>query len=145
MKMTKELREKCLNKLGQAFCYLDKDTQGALNELRMSSDVEILHDGCRWTTIGRGTCDGDRVYRVSDSYKFVEERETVDYRLSEYYFCGYSVWYLFDFQLFLSAAPAIVGFVGIGYEKDGEITLRTSVDAAFGTPKFVRLYKDAAK
>ncbi len=32
-------------------------------------------------------------------------------------------------------------FVAIGYELNGKITLRTSVDAAFGVPKFVRFRK----
>lgn len=149
MKMTKELYKKCRNELGQAFAFLDGETRDALEELSTAGFISFLV-GKNWRDkFHTSSMVEDSVYRVSGSYTFTEERETVDVFLENHSRYGWRmVVYESDRVMgraSIAFAPCRKDFCGIGYEKDGEITLRTSVDAAFGTPKFVRLYKDAAK
>lgn len=147
MKITKELYKKCRNELGQAFAFLDKETKQALSELRVLGFVEMLCCNDKWEGVTTsGGCSGDTTYRVSDSYTFTEERETVDVFLEHHSTYGWRMVVDESDRVMgrasIAFAPCRSDFVGIGYELNGVITLRTSVDAAFGTPKFVRLYKE---
>ena len=134
--MTKEMHEKCLNKDMVIFGKLPKDVQDAITS---SCDVNILNMDGKWEVLGVPMGFFNSVYRIDPStpYDPVFEEKDVIFTPNGVYGVDFGR----RFAGTISAALCHPNCLGIIYEKDGEETLRTSVDLAFGTPKRVRFAK----
>lgn len=139
MAITKAMLARCQNELKQAFCALPEDVQKAIasNSLylqRLFGDGKWLGHVCSWELIS------NEIFRLSPDTPTEPEwedapvvwdswnRATVNRTSSKFVFT-------------VNECVMIRDFIGIIYLKDGIETLRTSVDAAFGTPVRVRFTK----
>jgi len=149
--LTKEMLKRCQNELKQAFCALDTDVQEAILENYKNAE-SLQHSNLEWYgrdifTAGKIECYKASVWRLSPDTP--TEPEWLEMPVVE----GNKFGILGivppgaksdDFLLgvvYLSSAISIKSFLGIIYTLNGVETLRTSVDAAFGTPVRVRFLK----
>lgn len=145
--ITKQMLARCQNELKQAFCALDKDVQEAI--MKNTDRLQLLCSGvfCYYV-MGKKTKLCDEIVRLSPDTPTepeYEERIVVVGGIGKSYgLYGVGGDSLGDLNSY-SVAHCVVHprFIGIIYrDKDGKETLRTSVDAAFGTPVRVRFAKD---
>lgn len=136
--ITKEMLAKCQNELGQAWMFLPDDVKMALgaNEKYVQRFDGSLWMPYRVPPIGFHKAE---VYRLSPDTPVEPEQNWVEVKVSV--FGLFLAVELGSMEVRLSMAPSVYKFLGIVYEKDGKEALRTSVDAAFGTPKRVRFLK----
>ena len=134
--MTKEMHEKCLNKDMAIYGKLPKDVKAEINRSR---NVNILDMDGNWEFLETPMWCFSSVYRIDPStpYDPVFEEKDVIFTPNGVYGVDFGR----RFAGTISAALCHPNCLGIIYEKDGEETLRTSVDLAFGTPKRVRFAK----
>ncbi len=143
--MTRREIELARNPQEQTFRKLSKDEQAAVRKaitegvaMWLTGNAEIK----QWA--GRHGEDAlyGHVYTIDPNVKAEDEtpedcKDVAVCPTTEFY--AFSSPYLAsNTSLSVTVAPSFHHFIAIGYELDGKITLRTSVDAAFGVPKFVR-------
>jgi hypothetical protein len=137
--ITKEMLAKCQNELGQAWTFLPDDVKKAI--ITNAKHVMFLKNG-EWEKCSKFLGEvffPDAIYKLSPETPVEPEQNWVE---EEVRLMGlFLAIELGSMEVRLSMAPSVYKFLGIVYEKDGKETLRTSVDAAFGTPKRVRFLK----
>ena len=137
--ITKEMLAKCQNELGQAWAFLPDDVKKAI--VTNGKHVMFLKNG-DWEKCPKFPGEvffTDAIYKLSPDTPVEVEQNWVEeevYRDGLFLVVGKG-----SVEVRLSIAQSLCQFLGIVYEKDGKETLRTSVDAAFGTPKRVRFLK----
>lgn len=138
--ITKEMLAKCQNDLGQAWRFLPEDVKAAIAQ--HGGHVMVLASSGGWVPGAKSQNDvfyNNAVYKLSPDTPVEPERNWAE---AEVRLMGlFLAIELGSMEVRLSMAPSVYKFLGIVYEKDGKETLRTSVDAAFGTPKRVRFLK----
>lgn len=138
--ITKQMLARCQNELKQAFCALDKDVQEAI--MKNTDRLQLLCSGvfCDYV-MGKKTKLCDEIVRL---YPYTPtEPEYVEYEVVVNSYGLYEVIWKDLVRLHLNSCTWHHKFIGLIYrDKDGVETLRTSVDAAFGTPVRVRFAKD---
>lgn len=141
--ITKEMLAKCQNELGQAYQFLSDDVKSAIRA--NGPYVEYFDCAGHWSPCPKSVNCEERhlnsngAYRLSVNTPVEPEQNWVEepvYMSSVYLAVRHQ-----GSGVCVALAPCCPNFLGIVYEKDGKETLRTSVDAAFGTPKRVRFLK----
>jgi len=140
--ITKEMLKRCLNPEMQAFCALDEDVRDAIFNnnhyerlfVSGSYDRPIL----RWEKVGG--FNYDQVVRLSPDTPTEPEYEDYNVMIDVRGFTYLSVRDTGNLPLFTAITHS--RFLGIIYTLNGVETLRTSVDASFGTPVRVRFAKE---
>ena len=140
-KLTREMLKRCQNELKQAFCALDKDVQEAISGNR--ANVMMLDKSGQWKTPLKEAGDifyPAALYGLSPDTPTEPEWEElpVVYDAFGLALCSFGPKRL---EFWLANMVSYKTFLCIIYFKDGTETLRTSVDAAFGTPVRVRFAK----
>ncbi len=138
--MTRREIELARNENEQTFRKLSPEAQAAVRKAIAEGVAQYVSvDGHTWEWPRAGTGDG-QVYTIYPNVQAEDETpegcEDVNVYKGK---VEYVFWSPHDGEEVTAAvSPGFLRFVAIGYELDGKITLRTSVDAAFGVPKFVR-------
>lgn len=137
--ITKEMLAKCQNELGQAWSFLSEDVRTAISA---NGQHVMLLKSEGWVRCPKSPGEVfflSVIYRLSPDTPVEPEQNWVE---AEVRLMGlFLAVELGSIEVRLSMTPSVYKFLGIVYEKDGKETLRTSVDAAFGTPKRVRFSK----
>lgn len=145
--MTKSMLEKCLNKEMRAFCALDEDVREAIfNHMNivLGNQCEKLISDCgtyltpkfRW--VKASGFNYNQVIRLSPDTPTEPEYEELNVFKDS---SGYLAVRLEGEVPLVTTCQSHNRFIGIIYTLNGVETLRTSVDAAFGTPVRVRFAK----
>lgn len=134
MAITKEVLKRCQNEFKQAFCALPEDVRAAMKD--NLENVEWFDGLKRWR---KGYSFSENlIYRLSPDTptepEWYENPVTENLGFNQTTMIGYGCINIVD-------ATGNRNFLGIIYRKDGIETLRTSIDAAFGTPVRVRFSK----
>lgn len=140
MAITKAMLARCQNELKQAFCALGEDVQKAMRDYLV---CDVLSDKNTWESCLNPGWHGSTVYRLSPDTPTEQEWEELAVTSSQFGILAvsYKCMKYKDLTLYVSSCPSCPNFLGIIYLKNGIETLRTSVDAAFGTPVRVRFAK----
>lgn len=143
--ITKAMLAKCQNELGQAFGFLPQDVKQAMldNNEHLQRFNHYYGEYPAWEKAPDNPMPfKERVFRLSPDTPTEPEVDWVEVPVKPNWFGAYEVQINgLNIQCLLGYATSLVKILGIVYEKDGVETLRTSVDAAFGVPKRVRLRK----
>ena len=142
MSITKEMLAKCQNEQLQAWAALPMPVRAAISNNR--EHTLFLTDDGQWASIRTKHFDGflcSGIYRLDPKMPIEQEFEEYQvvigpdgvYATQDPTAKG-TLWRLYG-------AVVAARFLGIIYQKDGVETLRTSIDAAFGTPVRVRFAK----
>lgn len=141
MAITKDMLARCQNELKQAFCALPEDVQKAIREnFKHAQCLQSATGGNKWAFYGSPILNHQDAYtwRLSPDTPTEpewEERDVTEKNGSRFVISTRGTSY------HITVVLGDVDFIGIIYLKDGVETLRTSVDAAFGTPVRVRFSK----
>ncbi len=142
--MTRREIELARNENEQTFRKLSPEAQAAVRKAVAEGVEDVIgYNGTKYRCNRDEKCWDGVVYLIAPNVNHEDETpegcEDVDVYKGK---VEYVFWSPHDGEEVTAAvAPGFLRFVAIGYELEGTITLRTSVDAAFGVPKFVRFRK----